>query len=64
MKLRTLIEAILPTIIDELEGYEDYELSLVAFRNGETVAQSLVNIRNNASDYSVISSEVQVVSPP
>ena len=64
MKLRTLIEVILPTIVDELEGYTDYELSLVAFKSGEVAAQSLVNIKNNSADYTVTSTEVQVLSPP
>ena len=65
MKLRTLIEVILPTLVDEMEGYVNYELSLVALSpSGDTHAQSLVNIRNNSGDYTVTSSEVQVISPP
>lgn len=65
MKLRTLIEVILPTLVDEMEGYVDYELSLVALSpSGDTHAQSLVNIRNNSGDYTVTSTEVQVISPP
>lgn len=64
MKLRSLIEAILPTLIDEMEGYTDYELSLVAIRAGDTLAQSLVNIKNNGGDYTVTSSEVQVLESP
>lgn len=64
MKLRTLIEVILPTLVDEMEGYIDYELSLVAFTSDEVAAQSLVNIRNNSGDYTVTSTEVQVISPP
>lgn len=65
MKLRTLIEVILPTLVDEMEGYVNYELSLVALSpSGDTHAQSLVNIRNNSGDYTVTSTEVQVISPP
>lgn len=65
MKLRTLIEVILPTLVDEMEGYVNYELSLVALSpSGDTHAQSLVNIRNNSGDYTVTSTEVQVIDPP
>ena len=65
MKLRTLIEAILPTLLDEMSGYTDYELSLVATRGGETIAQSLLNIKQvEANNYTVISSEVQVLESP
>lgn len=64
MKLRMLIEAILPTLVDEMEGYTDYELSLVAVRAGETVAQSLVNIKQHDDDYRVVASEVQVIESP
>ena len=65
MKLQTLIEAVLPTLVDELEGYATYELTLVALSpSGETAAQSLVNIRNNSGDYTVISSEVQILESP
>ena len=65
MKLRNLIEAVLPTLVDEIEDYTAYELSLVALSpSGETVAQSLVNIRNNSGDYTVISSEVQILESP
>ena len=64
MKLRTLIEAIMPTLVDEMEGYSDYELTLVAVRAGETVAQSLVNIKQSNGDYTVVSSEVQVIESP
>ena len=65
MKLRTLIEAILPTLLDEMGGYSDYELSLVATRNGETIAQSLLNIRATShDDYTVLSTEVQIIESP
>ena len=64
MKLRALIEAIMPTLVDEMEGYSDYELSLVALRGDETLAQSIVNIRNTNGDYTVLSSEVQVIESP
>lgn len=65
MKLRTLIETILPTLVDEMEGYTNYELSLVALSpSSDTLAQSLVNIRCTADDYTVTSSEVQVIESP
>lgn len=62
MKLRALIEAVLPSLVDDLDGYKEYELSLVATRNGETVAQTLVCIRcTNVDDYTITSTEVQVL---
>lgn len=66
MKLKTLIEAILPTLLDDLEGYASYELSLVALSpDKNTLAQSLINIRaSSPGDYTVTSSEVQVLESP
>lgn len=65
MKLRTLIEAVLPTLIDEMEGYNTYELSLVCLSpTGDILAQSLVNIKQTNNDYTVTSSEVQIIESP
>ena len=64
MKLRTLIETVLPTILDELDGYKDYELSLVAVKEGNTVAQSLVCIKNIDGDYVTTYSDTQVIEKP
>ena len=66
MKLRNLIEAVLPTLVDELEGYATYELTLVALSpSGDTLAQSLLNIRcSNNDDYTITSSEVQILESP
>ena len=66
MKLRTLIEAVLPTLLDDLDAYDNYELSLVALTpSGDTAAQSLINIRQVATNnYIVLSTEVQVLESP
>lgn len=66
MKLQTLIEAVLPTLVDEIEGYASYELSLIALSpTGDTLAQSLLNIRcSNNDDYTITSSEVQILESP
>jgi len=66
MKLRTLIEAILPSLVDDLDGYIDYELSLVATKpsSNDPLASSIIYIRRNGEEYTVIASEVQILEGP
>lgn len=63
MRLDELIETVLPTLIDEMEGYSHYELSLVALRGSTPLAQSLIHIRHCDDDYTVTFSEVQIFEP-
>lgn len=66
MKLRQLVEALIPTLLDDLEGYNDYELSLIAIKqpSQEQLATSIVYIHGSNDEYTVTSSEVQVLERP
>lgn len=66
MKLRTLVEAVLPSLVDDLEGYIDYELSLVATKpsSNDPLASSIIYIKRNGEEYTVTSNEVQILERP
>jgi hypothetical protein len=64
MRLRALIETVLPTLVDDLPGYDKYELSLVALKGDEPVAQSIICIKRNQEDYTTTYTEVQRFEAP
>lgn len=64
MRLRALIEAVLPTLLDDLDGYEKYELGLIALdKAGNELASSIILITRTGEDYTTTSTEVQIFEP-